>query len=182
LARRLIESGVGFVTVNGWTGASPTGGGGAPSSSWDMHGGEMGMGSAFGDGSYGMGWCLPRLDEGLSALLTDLDERGMLDNTMVVCVGEFGRTPRINQPGTNPGRQHWPACYSAILAGGGIQGGQVYGATDKTGAYVKDRPVRAQDLGATIFHSMGVPLDLRLGKDGFTRPISSGEPLWDLFG
>jgi hypothetical protein len=182
LARRLIESGVGFVTVNGWTGTSPTGGGGAPSSSWDMHGGEMGMGSAFGDGSYGMGWCLPRLDEGLSALLTDLDERGMLDNTMVVCVGEFGRTPRINQPGTNPGRQHWPACYSAILAGGGIQGGQVYGATDKTGAYVKDRPVRAQDLGATIFHSMGVPLDLRLGKDGFTRPISSGEPLWDLFG
>ena len=181
LARRLVEAGVGFVTVNGWTGPSPTGGGGAPSSSWDMHGGEMGMGSAFGDGSYGMGWCLPRLDEALSALLVDLDERGMLENTLVVVAGEFGRTPRINAPGANPGRQHWPSCYSAILAGGGIQGGRVYGASDKTGSSVKDRPVRPQDLGATIYHALGVPLDLRLGQDGFTRPVSSGEPIWDLF-
>ncbi|MDB5391581.1 MAG: hypothetical protein JWM11_7227, partial [Planctomycetaceae bacterium] len=76
LARRLVEAGVGFVTVNGWTGTAPEGGGGAPSSSWDMHGGEMGMGSAFGNGSYGMGYCLPRLDEGLSALITDLKDRG----------------------------------------------------------------------------------------------------------
>lgn len=182
LARRLVESGVGFVTVNGWTGASPTGGGGAPSSSWDMHGGEMGMGNAFGDGSYGMGWCLPRLDEALSALLTDLDERGMLENTLVVVSGEFGRTPRINQPGGTPGRQHWPSCYSAILAGGGIRGGAVYGASDKTASYVKDLPVRPQDIGATIYHALGVPLDLRLGKDGFTRPISSGQPILRLFG
>src|SRR5207237_211673 len=72
LARRLVESGVGFVTVNGWTGPSPgQKGGGPPSSSWDMHGGEMGMGNAFGTGSYGMGWCLPVLDTALSALLTD---------------------------------------------------------------------------------------------------------------
>ena len=182
LARRLVEAGVGFVTVNGWTGPSPTGGGGAPSSSWDMHGGEMGMGSAFGNGSYGMGWCLPKLDEALSALFVDLEERGMLENTLVVVTGEFGRTPNINAPGLNPGRQHWPNCYSAILAGGGIRGGRVYGETDKHGAYVKDRPVRPQDLGATIFHSMGVPLDLRLGRDGFTRPLSTGEPLLDLFG
>jgi uncharacterized protein (DUF1501 family) len=182
LARRLVESGVGFVTVNGWTGTSPTGGGGAPSSSWDMHGGEMSMGSAFGDGSYGMGWCLPRLDEALSALLTDLNDRGMLENTLVVVAGEFGRTPRINAAGANPGRQHWPSCYSAILAGGGIRGGMVYGESDKTASYVKDRPVRPQDLGATIYHSLGVPLELRLGKDGFTRPISSGQPIFDLFG
>jgi hypothetical protein len=182
LARRLVESGVGFVTVNGWTGPSPTGGGGAPSSSWDMHGGEMGMGSAFGDGSYGMGWCLPRLDEALSALFVDLEERGLLASTLVVVAGEFGRTPRINAPGANPGRQHWPACYSAIVAGGGIRGGMVYGETDKTGASVKDRPVRPQDLGATIYHALGVPLDMRFGKDGFTRPVSSGEPLFDLFG
>lgn len=182
LARRLVESGVGFVTVNGWTGPSPTGGGGAPSSSWDMHGGEMGMGSAFGDGSYGMGWCLPKLDEALSALLVDLHDRRMLDNTLVVVVGEFGRTPRINAPGANPGRQHWPSCYSAILAGGGIRGGSVHGESDKIGAYVKDKPVRPQDLGATIFHSLGVPLDLRLGNDGFTRPISSGQPILELFG
>jgi hypothetical protein len=182
LARRLVEAGVGFVTVNGWTGPSPTGGGGAPSSSWDMHGGEMGMGSAFGDGSYGMGWCLPRLDEALSALLVDLEELGLLRSTLVVVAGEFGRTPRINAPGANPGRQHWPSCYSAILAGGGIRGGTVYGESDKIGAYVKDKPVRPQELGATIYHSLGVPLDLRLGKDGFTRPISSGQPILDLFG
>ncbi len=182
LARRLVESGVGFVTVNGWTGTAPEGGGGAPSSSWDMHGGEMGMGSAFGSGSYGMGWCLPKLDEALSALLTDLKERGMLENTMVVCMGEFGRTPNINARGANPGRQHWPTCFSAILAGGGIRGGAVYGESDKHAAYVQDRPVRPQDLGATMFHSLGVPLNQRLGRDGFTRPLSTGEPLYDLFG
>ena len=88
----------------------------------------------------------------------------------------------INAPGANPGRQHWPTCYSAILAGGGIRGGRVYGESDKIGAYVKDKPVRPQDLGATIFHSMGVPLNTRLGRDGFTRPLSTGEPILDLFG
>src|SRR6266702_6386425 len=85
-------------TVNGWTGPAPgQAGGGPPSSSWDMHGGEMGMGNAFGNGSYGMGWCLPVLDNALSALLTDLRERGLLESTLVVVVGEFGRTPKINQ-------------------------------------------------------------------------------------
>ena len=155
---------------------------GPPSSSWDMHGGEMGMGSAFGSGSYGMGWCLPRLDEALSALLVDLHERGLLERVLVVAIGEFGRTPRINLNGSMPGRQHWPSCYSAILAGCGIRGGMVYGESDKIGAYVKDKPVRPQDLGATIYHALDVPLDMRLGKDGFTRPISSGEPILDLFG
>jgi hypothetical protein len=124
-----------------------------------MHGGEMGMGNAFGTGSYGMGWCLPRLDEALSALLVDLEERGLLERTLVVVAGEFGRTPRINASGANPGRQHWPACYSAIVAGGGIRGGMVYGESDKIAAYVKDKPVRPQDLGATIYHALGVPLD-----------------------
>jgi hypothetical protein len=181
LARRLIEAGVGFVTVNGWTGAAPGAGGGPPSSSWDMHGGHMGMGNAFGNGSYGMGWCLPRLDEALSALLVDLRDRGLLERTLVVVVGEFGRSPRINTQGA-PGRLHWPNCYSAILAGAGIRGGAVYGASDKIGAYVKDKPVRPQDLGATIYHALGVPLDLRLGRDGFTRPITTGEPILDLFG
>lgn len=183
LARRLVEAGVGFVTVNGWTGPAPSGGGGAPTSSWDMHGGEMGMGNAFGTGSYGMGWCLPCLDESLSALLIDLKQRGMLDNTLVVVTGEFGRTPRINALGTaNPGRQHWPSCYSSIIAGAGIRGGAVYGESDRIAAYVKDRPVRPQDLGATIYHALGVPLDHRLGRDGFTRPVSTGTPLLDLFG
>jgi hypothetical protein len=181
LARRLVEAGVGFVTVNGWTGPAPAAGGGPPSSSWDMHGGHMGMGNAFGTGSYGMGWCLPRLDEALSALLIDLRERGLLKRTLVVVVGEFGRSPRINTQGA-PGRLHWPDCYSAILAGAGIRGGMVYGESDRIGAYVKDRPVRPQDLGATIYHALGVPLDLRLGRDGFTRPITTGQPILDLFG
>jgi len=183
LARRLVEAGVSFVTVNGWTGSAPgQTGGGPPASSWDMHGSEMGMGNAFGNGSYGMGWCLPCLDQGLSALLVDLQERGLLERTLVVVAGEFGRTPRINQPTRNPGRQHWPSCYSAILAGAGIRGGAVYGESDRIGAYVKDRPVRPQDLGATIYHALGVSLDLRLGRDGFTRPITTGQPLLDLFG
>src|SRR5262249_19579137 len=92
LARRLVEAGVNFVTVNGWTGAAPGQvGGGPPASSWDMHGSEMGMGNAFGNGSYGMGHCLPCLDEALSALLSDLRDRGLLERTLVVVMGEFGR-------------------------------------------------------------------------------------------
>jgi hypothetical protein len=184
LARRLVEAGVGFVTVNGWTGPAPDGAGGGTrpvSSSWDMHGGHMGMGNAFGNGSYGMGWCLPRLDEALAALLTDLRERGLLERTLVVVVGEFGRSPRINTTGA-PGRLHWPDCFSALLAGAGIRGGAVYGESDRIGGYVKNRPVRVQDLGATIYHALGVPLETRLGKDGFTRPITTGQPLLDLFG
>jgi Protein of unknown function (DUF1501) len=182
LARRLVESGVGFVTVNGWTGVAPGEKlGGPPSSSWDMHGSNMGMGNAFGTGSYGMGYCLPRLDEALSALLTDLQDRGLLESTLVVVVGEFGRTPNII-PGVFPGRQHWPSCFSAILAGGGIRGGQVYGESDKTGSYVKDRPVRPQDLSATIYHALGVPLDPRMTKDGVSQPLTTGQPLLDLFG
>ena len=147
-----------------------------------MHGSEMGMGSAFGNGSYGMGWCLPCLDEGLSALLIDLRERGLLERTLVVVAGEFGRTPRINQnQGASPGRQHWPSCYSAILAGGGIRGGMVYGESDKIGAYVKDKPVRPQDLSATIYHALGVPFESRITRDGLSRPLSTGQPILDLF-
>jgi Protein of unknown function (DUF1501) len=181
LARRLVESGVGFVTVNGWTGPSPTEKlGGPPSSSWDMHGSNMGMGNAFGDGSYGMGWCLPALDNALSSLLIDLQERGLLDSTLVVCVGEFGRTPKII-PGVNPGRQHWPHCYSAILAGGGIRGGAVYGESDKTASYVKDKPVTPQDFSATIYHALGVHWESKITKDGVSRPLSTGQPLMELF-
>lgn len=180
LARRLVEAGIGFVTVNGWTGRAPGKGGGPPSSSWDMHGGHMGMGNAFGNGSYGMGWCLPRLDEALSALLSDLQQRGLLESTLVVVMGEFGRSPKINTKGA-PGRLHWPACFSAILAGAGVRGGAVYGETDKMGAYVKDKPVPPQDLAATIYHALDVPID-RLGKDGVTQRIHTGKPILDLFG
>jgi hypothetical protein len=181
LARRLVEAGASCVNVSGWVGPSPRADGGASGiSSWDMHGGHMGMGNAFGTGSYGMSWCLPRLDEALAALLTDLHEHGLLERTLVVVVGEFGRSPRIQTQG-EPGRVHWPDCFSAMLAGAGIKGGAVCGASDKLGAYVKDRPVRPQDLGATIYHALGVPLETRLGKDGATRPITTGQPLLELF-
>jgi hypothetical protein len=181
LARRLVEAGASCVTVTGWTGPSPRGGDGASGiSSWDMHGGHMGMGNAFSDGNYGMSWCLPVLDEALSALLTDLKQRGLLERTLVVALGEFGRSPKIQTQG-QPGRVHWPDCFSAILAGGGIKGGAVYGASDKIGAYVKDRPVRPQDLGATIYHALDVPLETSLSKDGVRRPITTGEPIKALF-
>jgi hypothetical protein len=184
LARRLVEAGVGFVTVNGWTGPSPNQvqNNGPPSSSWDMHGAEMGMGNAFGNGSYGMGYCLPVLDHALSSLITDLEERGLLESTLICCLGEFGRTPRINQNNNVPGRQHWPHCYSAILAGGGIRGGAVYGESDKIGAYVKDRPVKPQDFSATIYHALNVPFEAQVTRDGRSVPLSTGQPLLDLFG
>lgn len=183
LARRMVEAGVRFVTVNGWVGPAPgEAGGGPPSSSWDMHGGNMGMGNAFSTGSYGMGFCLPRLDQGLSALLTDLKERGMLNDTLVVAMGEFGRTPVILTQGP-PGRQHWPQCFSAIVAGCGIRGGAIYGESDKTGSAPKSNPVTPQDLHATILHALGVPLN-DLGKNtGIIRPpFSSGKPVMGLFG
>ena len=122
------------------------------------------------------------LDAGLSALLTDLTDRGLLDSTLVVVMGEFGRTPRINQlTGATPGRQHWPACYTALLAGAGVKGGAVLGASDKIGAYVKDRPVRPQDLSASIFHALGVPWEARVTRDGLTRALSTGEVVTELF-
>jgi uncharacterized protein (DUF1501 family) len=141
----------------------------------------MGMGNAFGSGSYGMGWCQPVFDAAMSALLEDLQDRGLLERTLVVAIGEFGRTPKINQNGSaTPGRQHWPQCYTAILAGGGIRGGAVYGESDKIGAYVKDKPVRPQDLSATIFHALNVPYESRVTKDGLSKPLSTGQPLLDL--
>jgi hypothetical protein len=182
LARRMVEAGVRFVTVNGWVGPAPgEKGGGPPSSSWDMHGGNMGMGNAFGSGSYGMGWCLPRLDEALSALFSDLKDRGMLDDTLVVAVGEFGRTPTILTQGP-PGRQHWPQCFSAIVGGGGVRGGAIYGESDKTASAPKSDPVTPQDLHATVLHALGVPLN-DIGKNtGISRPpFSVGKPIKALF-
>lgn len=178
MARRLVEAGVGFVSVNGWCGYAPgeSSQGGAASFTWDMHGGGMGQGNIFGTGSYGLGWALPRLDEALSALLEDLDQRGLLKTTLVVVVGEFGRTPKITSTKGINGRNHWPQCFSAMLAGAGIRSG-VYGASDKIGAYVKDNPVRPQDLGATLYHALGVPLNTQVGS----RPITTGEPIVQLF-
>ena len=180
LARRMVEAGVRFVTVNGWTGQAPHDTKGPPSSSWDMHGGNMGMGNAFGSGSYGMNFCLPRLDQALSALLGDLHDRGMLDNTLVVVTGEFGRTPKIltQQP---PGRQHWPKCFSSIMAGCGIAGGQVYGKTDRLAGYVANNPVRPEEFSASIYHALDIPLNEPQNNTGISRPITTGKPILDLF-
>ena len=181
LARRLVESGVRFVTVNGWAGQAEYDKKGPPSSSWDMHGGNMGMGNAFGNGSYGMGFCLPRLDQALAGLLGDLKERGMLDDTLVVVTGEFGRTPYLMKQ-SPPGRQHWPKCFSSILAGAGIKGGNVYGKTNRKGEYPTDNPVRPEELAATIYHALDIPINDPLDASGISRTLTSGEPIMDLFG
>jgi hypothetical protein len=177
MARRLIEAGTRLVSVTAWTGLPP-GEKFRNVQTWDMHGNGAGLGSIFGGGAFGLGWALPRVDEAVSALLTDLDDRGLLDTTLVVMVGEFGRTPKIS----NAGRDHWPQCYSALLAGAGIRGGLVHGASDKSGGYVKDAPVHPEDFGATLFHALGVSPETKLGADGFTRPVSTGRPILDLFG
>jgi hypothetical protein len=181
LARRMVEAGVRFVTVNGWAGQSTYETKGPPASSWDMHGGNMGMGNAFGNGSYGMGFCLPRLDQALSALLSDLKERGMLENTLVVATGEFGRTPNVltQQP---PGRQHWPKVFSSILAGAGIAGGQLYGKSDKRGGAITQNPIRPEELAATIYHALDIPINDPTDVTGKTRALTTGKPVMELFG
>jgi uncharacterized protein (DUF1501 family) len=176
MARRLVEAGVRLVSVTAWTGTPPTEKF-RNVQTWDMHGNGASLGSIFGEGAFGLGWALPRVDQAVSALLEDLDNRGLLENTLVVMVGEFGRSPRV----VNAGRDHWPACYSAMLAGGGIRGGRVYGASDQQGGYVRERPVWPEDFGATLFHALGVPPETRLGADGFTHPASIGQPIVDLF-
>ncbi len=181
LARRMVESGVRFVTVNGWTGQAEHDKKGPPSSSWDMHGGNMGMGNAFGTGSYGMGFCLPRLDQALAALLSDLSERGMLEDTLVVVTGEFGRTPFVLKQNP-PGRQHWPKCFSSILAGGGIAGGNLYGKTNRKGEYVTRNRVRPEELAATVYHALDIPINDPQDASGLSQSLTTGKPILDLFG
>ena len=176
MARRLIEAGVRLVSVTAWAG-TPPGEKFRNVQTWDMHGESSGLGSSFGTGAYGLSWALPRVDEAVSALLEDLRQRGLLEDTLVVMVGEFGRSPRISYNG----RDHWPACYSALMAGAGICGGAVYGASDKQGAYVQDHPVSPEMFGATLFHALGIPPDTRFGPDGFSFRVSDGEPVQELF-
>jgi hypothetical protein len=185
LARRLIEAGLRLVSVNAWAGVPKAGEGFVYSPSftqgWDHHGAAVQKCGIFSTGQFGLGLVLPRFDQALSALIEDLDDRGLLQQTLVVVVGEFGRTPKIaNNP--YPGRDHWPACYSALLAGAGVRAGLVYGASDKIGGYVKDAPVSPEDFAATLLHALGIPPGTRLGADGFTRPASAGQPVMDLFG
>jgi hypothetical protein len=156
LARRLVERGVRFATIN-------FGG-------WDHHAQIW----------QGLGRKLPELDSGLSALLEDLDSRGLLATTLVAVFGEFGRTPRINR---EVGRDHWGPAASLLFAGAGVRGGQVIGATDRQGAYVTRRPVAPADVAYTIYEAVGVdPHRWLMHPEG--RPVEildRGEPVRELF-
>jgi hypothetical protein len=149
LARRLVESGVSAVEIS-------MGG-------WDTHNQNF---NALRTTQ------LPRLDRAMGTLIRDLNDRGMLRNTVILWMGEFGRTPRINQ---NSGRDHWSRCWSVVVGGGAIRGGQAYGTTDAQGLNVDQNPVRVQDLFATVYRALGINHDTQV-RDAIGRPFSiSGE-------
>jgi hypothetical protein len=159
LARRLVEAGCKFVTtVNG------------PSIVWDTHKDNFKRMES---------QLVPPMEKAFSALLDDLHDRGLLDSTLVIWLGDFGRTPTINK---DAGRDHWPQCYSAILAGGGIRGGQVVGVSDSIGAYPKDQPVAPADLHATVFAALGYDPNAitYLSPEGRPFPLSEGKPIRQL--
>jgi hypothetical protein len=162
MARRLVEAGVRFVTVHydcvdGY--------------SWDSHVGSEDL----------QKFLIPTLDQALAALLTDLDERGMLDETLVVAMGEMGRTPQATGKW---GRGHWSTLFPAVLAGAGIHGGTVYGETDGDAAYAVEKPTSPEDLAKTIYYALGIDPELRL-KDAQGRPtqiVEGGQPVLEVFG
>ena len=122
---------------------------------------------------------LPPLDQGVSALLDDLSESGMLEDTLVMMLGEFGRTPKING---NKGRDHWGPCFFGLFAGAGVQGGQVIGRSDETAAYPATRPYSPNDVGATVYSLLGVPAEAVV-RDRLGRPVhlNTGEVIEPLF-
>jgi hypothetical protein len=148
---------------------------------WDNHGGTGGLGGITGYAMLKEKYCLPPLDRALSALLADLADRGLLGRTLVAAVGEFGRTPKIN---ATQGRDHWGRLQSALLAGGGVRGGQVYGSSDAQAAFVKDSPVSPEDFLATIYHALGLPPEAEIPeRDGRpVRIVEGGRPVTALFG
>ena len=172
LARRLVEAGVSFVTLDlSYHTASGT---------WDNHGIPGGV---YGGISKGLKPLLPLFDHLLTTLVSDLDERGLLDETLVIAMGEFGRTPNMGTQDSVDGRNHWPVVMSMCLAGGGFRHGQVIGASDYDGSNIAARPVTPADLAATIYHHMGVPLDAQY-LDDRGRPknivLENGRPLVEL--
>jgi hypothetical protein len=168
LARRLIEAGVRLVHV-GWP--RDPGDTAVDNPLWDTH-------SQNADRLQDV--LCPMFDVGYSALIEDLAQRGLLDETLVVAVAEFGRTPKINKFG---GRDHWGPVFSFTLAGAGISGGQAYGSSDKTGGYPASNRVQPPELTATIFHLLGIGHDATFrDRTGRPLPVSKGEPLWKLLG
>lgn len=143
LARRLVEAGVRFVTLS--------------YGAWDMH-------QRIRDGITNT---LPSFDQAFTALVTDLDQRGLLDSTLVMVSSEFGRTPRVNK---DAGRDHWPKVFSVVLAGGGVKRGLVYGSSDAVAAEPQDNPLSIEDLATTVYHCLGIVADKELMAPG-NRPI-----------
>lgn len=173
LARRLVEAGVSFVTLDlSHHTASGT---------WDNHGIPGGV---YGGISKGLKPLLPIFDHLLTTLVSDLEERGILDDVLVVAMGEFGRTPNMGTQESVDGRNHWPVVMSMCLAGGGLRHGQVIGSSSRDGGAIKDRPVTPADLAATIYRHMDVPLDgTYLDDRGRPRYFveENGQPLHELF-
>jgi hypothetical protein len=172
LARRLIEAGVRLVTVY-WGGQVNQ-----PNPFWDTH---------FNNNKRLKDELLPPFDQCFSALLEDLHDRGMLRDTLVVCMGEFGRTPRFGQNTGNgvdqTGRDHWSQCYSLVLAGGAMEGGRVLGRSDRIAAYPADSPFAPPDLTATLLHHLEINPEQKV-RDGFDRlvPLSTGRYCKEFFG
>ncbi len=169
LARRLIERGVRFVTVNMFETVFNE-------ITWDIHGS-----APFSPIECYKQLVGPMFDHAYSTLLADLQSRGLLGSTMVVAMGEFGRTPKINPAG---GRDHWPQCWSVLFAGGGVKGGQVIGSSDELGAYPKDRPTLPAEVVASVYHSLGVDLEHELrGPQGRPIPVVDFgvKPIRELF-
>ncbi|MDP6445301.1 MAG: DUF1501 domain-containing protein [Pirellulaceae bacterium] len=169
LARRLVESGVKFVTVyfSNSIGGQKIGSGG-----WDTHGFNDTRMYKIVDKYH-----FPITERTLPTLLDDLDERGMLDETLVVWMGEFGRTPKINN---NESRDHWPQCYTALLAGGGVKRGYAYGKSDSRAAYPDEHPVRPEDLAATMYYLLGIDPATEIHDLG-NRPFPiGGDPIHDV--
>jgi len=169
LARRLIENGVRVATVNMFDTVFNN-------VTWDCHadGGAL----AVGLDDYKETLC-PMFDRAYSALLDDLQQRGLLDTTLVVAMGEFGRTPHINPRG---GRDHWPSCWSVLFAGAGVRGGQVIGSSDSIGAEPHDRPVTPAEIAASVYRGLGIDPQTRLiGPDNKPMPLTDASPVRELF-
>jgi len=169
LARRLVEAGVRFVTINTFITVFDE-------ITWDIHGSKPFTSIA------GMKDIVaPMYDQGYSALLEDLFQRGLLDNTLVANLAEFGRTPKINPAG---GRDHWPQCWTTYFAGGGVKGGRIVGKSDEIGAYPVERPVKPSEIVATIYHSLGLNLETHLpGPQSRPFPLVDygTQPIRELF-
>jgi hypothetical protein len=167
LARRLVEAGTKFVTVYF---SSNIGGQSTESGGWDTHGfNNTRMYPII------QKYHLPITDQTLPTFLNDMDERGLLEDTLVVWMGEFGRTPKINE---NASRDHWPQCYTVLLAGAGVKRGFIYGASDKTGSLPAENPVRPDDLAATIYYLLGIdPHTEVMGVGDRPLVIADGKPV-----